>query len=88
MARTLSRTSQLLQATTAELFYSFFHLAGHHVQQLYNTVDTLIVGTLWVPRRWRCGGNQLFVQLLVGLLWAVLGAGVIIAQLWRGDHDE
>ena len=60
-------------------------------QQLYNTVDTLIVGNFVGTQALAAvGATSSFVQLLVGLFVGLCsGAGVIIAQSFgAGDHDE
>ena len=66
-------------------------LISNLFQQLYNTVDTLIVGNFVGTQALAAvGATSSFVQLLVGLFVGLCsGAGVIIAQSFgAGDHDE
>ena len=66
-------------------------LVSNLFQQLYNTVDTLIVGNFVGTQALAAvGATSSFVQLLVGLFVGLCsGAGVIIAQSFgAGDHDE
>lgn len=39
--------------TRTMLLFALPMIAGNLLQQLYNIVDTLIVGRSWVPTRWR-----------------------------------
>ena len=63
---------------------------GTLFQQLYNTVDTLIVGNfVGTGALAAVGATGAFVQLLVGFFTGLCGgAGVIIAQSYgAGDRD-
>ena len=71
--------------------FAFPLFLGNLFQQLYNTVDTLIVGNFVGTQALAAvGATSSFVQLLVGLFVGLCsGAGVIIAQSFgAGDHDE
>lgn len=60
-------------------------------QQLYNTVDTLIVGNFVGTQALAAvGATSSFVQLLVGLFGGPVQrrGGVIAQSFGAGDHDE
>lgn len=63
------------QHTAAAAVILFPIWLGTMFQQLYNTVDTLIVGNFVGTQALAAvGATSSFVQLLVGLLWACAAA--------------
>ena len=71
------------------LFFFFPILIGTFFQQLYNTVDTIIVGQACGTNALAAVGStgnltNLIVQFYVGLS---TGASVVIAQFY-GSHDD
>ena len=88
-----ARTKDMTRGNPTRLILTFCLpiVAGNLFQQLYNTVDTLIVGNFVGTQALAAvGATSSFVQLLVGLFVGLCsGAGVIIAQSFgAGDHDE
>ena len=93
MARTPEQNNAIITGSIPrQLLLFFFPIwLGTMFQQLYNTVDTLIVGNFVGTQALAAvGATSSFVQLLVGLFVGLCsGAGVIIAQSFgAGDHDE
>ena len=93
MARTPEQNNAIITGNIPrQLLLFFFPIwLGTMFQQLYNTVDTLIVGNFVGTQALAAvGATSSFVQLLVGLFVGLCsGAGVIIAQSFgAGDHDE
>ena len=93
MARTPEQNNSIITGSIPrQLLLFFFPIwLGTMFQQLYNTVDTLIVGNFVGTQALAAvGATSSFVQLLVGLFVGLCsGAGVIIAQSFgAGDHDE
>ena len=73
----------------ALLFYSLPLIAGNFMQQLYNTVDSLIVGRFVGDAALAAvGGSGQIINFLLAFLWgASAGAGIVIAQYY-GAKDE
>ena len=93
MARTPEQNNAIITGSIPrQLLLFFFPIwLGTMFQQLYNTVDTLIVGNFVGTQALAAvGATSSFVQLLVGLFVGLCsGAGVIIAQSFgAGDYDE
>ena len=93
MARSPEQNNAIITGSIPrQLLLFFFPIwLGTMFQQLYNTVDTLIVGNFVGTQALAAvGATSSFVQLLVGLFVGLCsGAGVIIAQSFgAGDHDE
>ena len=93
MARTPEQNNAIITGSIPrQLLLFFFPIwLGTMFQQLYNTVDTLVVGNFVGTQALAAvGATSSFVQLLVGLFVGLCsGAGVIIAQSFgAGDHDE
>ena len=93
MARTPEQNNAIITGSIPrQLLLFFFPIwLGTMFQQLYNTVDTLIVGNFVGTQALAAvGATSSFVQLLVGLFVGLCsGAGVIIAQSFGArDHDE
>ena len=90
MARTPEQNNAIITGNIPrQLLLFFFPIwLGTMFQQLYNTVDTLIVGNFVGTQALAAvGATSSFVQLLVGLFVGLCsGAGVVIAQSW-GAHD-
>lgn len=84
MARTPEQNNAIITGNIPrQLLLFFFPIwLGTMFQQLYNTVDTLIVGNFVGTQALAAvGATSSFVQLLVGLFVGLCsGAGVIIAQ--------
>ena len=84
MARTPEQNNAIITGSIPrQLLLFFFPIwLGTMFQQLYNTVDTLIVGNFVGTQALAAvGATSSFVQLLVGLFVGLCsGAGVIIAQ--------
>lgn len=72
------------------ILFSLPLIAGNLLQQLYNWVDTLIVGRFLGSVALAAVGSAytlmvLLTSLLIGLC---LGSGVVISQLHAGENDE
>lgn len=77
MARTPEQNNAIITGSIPrQLLLFFFPIwLGTMFQQLYNTVDTLIVGNFVGTQALAAvGATSSFVQLLVGLLWACAAA--------------
>ncbi len=75
----------------ALLAYFFPILAGTLFQQLYNTVDAIIVGRFVGKEALAAvgGGTAIFINLLVGFFIGISsGAGVIISQFYGAKNDS
>lgn len=93
MARTPEQNNAIITGSIPrQLLLFFFPIwLGTLFQQLYNTVDTLIVGNfVGTEALAAVGATGSFVQLLVGIFVGLCsGAGVIVAQSFgAGKYEE
>lgn len=93
MARTPEQNNAIITGSIPKQLLLFFFpiWLGTLFQQLYNTVDTLIVGNfVGTEALAAVGATGSFVQLLVGIFVGLCsGAGVIVAQSFgAGKYEE
>lgn len=72
------------------LYFSIPLVVGNLFQQLYNTVDSVVVGKYVGKEALAAvGSSNSLINLLIGLLVGIsTGAGVIIAQYYGGKKEE
>ena len=88
MARTPEQNNAIITGSIPrQLLLFFFPIwLGTMFQQLYNTVDTLIVGNFVGTGAGGCGGNQLFCAAAGGAFCGPVQRrrGDYCPKLWRG----
>ena len=90
------KNSQAFSITQGSIFkallYFFFPiLAGTFFQQLYNTVDALVVGRFVGKEALAAvgGGSAVFVNLIVGFFVGLTsGGGVLISQFYGSQNNR
>ena len=71
------------------LFFSIPLILGNLFQQLYNTVDSIIVGNYIGSEALAAVGSSSLINLLIGFcIGASAGAGVVIAQFYGAQDKE
>ncbi len=90
MRTSISQNDILAGSIPRQLFLFFLPIwFGTLFQQLYNTVDTLVVGNFVGTQALAAvGATSAFVQLLVGIFVGLCsGAGVVISQSYGGGDN-
>lgn len=72
------------------IFFSIPLIIGNVFQQLYNTVDSIVVGNyVGKPALAAVGSSGSLINLIVGMFVGIAtGAGVLIAQYYGGNKEE
>ncbi|MFW5632428.1 MAG: MATE family efflux transporter, partial [Acetivibrio ethanolgignens] len=72
------------------LAFSLPLIIGNLFQQLYNTVDSVVVGQYVGKEALAAvGSSNSLINLMIGILTGIVtGAGVIIAQYYGGKKEE
>lgn len=72
------------------IFFSIPLIIGNVFQQLYNTVDSIVVGNyVGKPALAAVGSSGSLINLIVGMFVGIAtGAGVLIAQYYGGQKEE
>ena len=64
-------------------------LIGNLAQQLYSTVDSIVVGHTWATARWRRRREQSGLNLLLVLFIGIsTGAGIMVSQYFGAKQRE